>query len=174
MKPYRITLLLSIVCVLGAGGASAQSTPRSVVEAFYRFDASHSQTFNRNNINARRRWFTDVLYLQFENELKRQREYLRENPTDKPHFGDGLPFRPLDETCRADGKTFRYGYSVGRASSRGLNATVPVVFFYPKLCGLPSITYSVRLLRVRGVWRLNDLEYPDGSTLLADLMRPSY
>jgi hypothetical protein len=173
MKPFRISNFLTLVFVF-VFSAAAQSTPRAVVESFYRFDGSHSQTFNRKNIDARRRWFTDVLYRQFENELKRQREYLRQNPTDKPHFGDGLPFRPLDETCQAGRVTYRYSVAVGRASTRAANATVPVTFSFPKSCDLPSPQYSVRLRRVNGVWRINDIEYPGGSTLLGDLMRMDY
>ena len=34
-------------------------------------------------------------------ELDREREFLRANPGDKPHFGDGLPFRPIEEMCQA-------------------------------------------------------------------------
>ena len=173
MKPLRIVLFAAVVCLL-AFSAAAQSTPKSAVEAFYKFDGSHSQTFNRRNIEARKRWFTDVLQLQFQNELRRQREYLRQNPTDKPHFGDGLPFRPLDETCRVGRRSFGYSLTVGRTSARGASATVPVTFSYPKSCGLPSTIYSIRLRRVNRLWLINDLEYPDGDTLLADLMRPNY
>ena len=173
MKIVRIFLLALVGCVC-VTAASAQATPRSVVESFYRFDGSHAQTFNRKNIDARKRWFSEVLYLQLRNELKREREYLRKNPTDKPHFGDGLPFRPLDETCTVGRRNSRYTYAVGSASARGSNATVPVPFSYPKRCNLPSTEYSVRLRRVKGIWQINDLEYPDGATLLADLMRTDY
>ena len=173
MNQHRIYVSLIFICVF-AVELAAQSTPRSVVESFYKYDGTHSQTFNRNNIGARKRWFTDVLQLQFQNELRREREYLRGNPTDKPHFGDGLPFRPLDETCRAGRRTYRYSVSIGAASARASNATVPVIFSYPKSCNIPSTKYAVRLRRVNRVWLINDLEYPDGSTLLADLMRPSY
>jgi hypothetical protein len=174
MNHIGIAFLCTVTLLVSFSAAAAQSSPRSAVESFYNFDGSHSRTFNRASINARKRWFTDVLYMQFDNELRRQREYLRQNPTDKPHFGDGLPFRPLDETCSAGRRTYRYAYSIGRASSRGSNATVPVTFSYPKKCRMPSTIYSIRLRRVNGVWRINDLEYPDGSTLLADLMRPNY
>ena len=173
MKPNIVFLSVVVACSF-ALSAAAQSTPRSVVESFYKYDGTHSRTFNRRNIDARRRWFTDMLYDQFRNELRRQQEHLRQNPSDKPHFGDGLPFRPLDETCQVGRRTYRYTVSVGRASSRGPNATVPVTFSYPRRCSLPATNYSVRLRRVDGVWRINDLEYPGGSTLLADLMRPNY
>jgi hypothetical protein len=162
-----------LVCVF-AGAAAAQTEPKGVVEAFYKFDGSHGQVFNRRNIDARKRWMTDVLYLQFQNELQRQREYVRRNPTDKPHFGDGLPFRPLDETCTVGRRMYRMSYTVGRASMRASNATVPVTFSYPRGCNLPSTKYMVRLRRVKGSWLINDLEYQDGSTLLADLMRATY
>lgn len=164
--------LLVLAAALTAAAQGAD--PRSVVEVFYRFDTEHSQVFNRRNIDSRKRWFTDVLNLHFDKELRREREYLRQNPTDKPHFGDGLPFQPLDETCKVGRRTYRYSYSIGNASMRGSNATVPVVFSYPKRCNLPATRYSVRLRRVKGVWRINDLEYSDGTTLLADLTRENY
>src|SRR5215211_1409693 len=65
-----LLFLVAVACAVAQG-----SDPRSVVEEFYRFDTAHSQVFNRRNIEARKRWFTDVLQFYFEKELTRQREY---------------------------------------------------------------------------------------------------
>lgn len=174
MRSLRSGAITLFIVFAASIAFSQSSTPRAAVESFYGFDTTHGRVFDRKNIDARKRWFTDVLYQQFQNELKRQREYLRHNPTDKPHFGDGLPFRPLDETCKVGRRTYRLSHAVGNATMRGSNATVPVTFSYPKRCNLPSTEYMVRLRRVKGVWQINDLEYSDGSTLLADLMRTEY
>src|SRR5262249_26709163 len=80
---------------------SIAQSPAATVSAFYQFDRSHSQIFNRRNIDARKRWFSKELYNLFLYELKREDAYLKKNPNDKPYFGDGLPFQPLDETCKA-------------------------------------------------------------------------
>jgi hypothetical protein len=100
MHRNRLYKVFIVICVF-ASSSTAQNSPHGAVEQFYRFDGTHSQIFNRRNIDARRRWFTDTLYYQLRNELKRQIVFERENPGAKPHFGDGLPFRPWDETCQS-------------------------------------------------------------------------
>jgi hypothetical protein len=174
MKRAQIKLVavIFLLSTLAAKGQSAD--PGSVVRSFYQYDSSHSQVFSKNAIQSRRRWFTDVLHLQLTKELERQAEFTRKNPDDKPHFGDGLPFRPLDELCGIGGRSYRFTPTIGRPSMRGSAATVPVRFAYPKDCTLPTTQYLVRLHKVKNAWYINDIEYPDGSTLLADLMREQY
>lgn len=169
------TCLAGIIFLLSTVAAAAQSTdPKAVVRSFYQYDGTHSQVFNKKAIQSRKGWFTDVLHLHLTKELERQAEFIRKNPGDKPHFGDGLPFRPLDETCEVAGKSRHFTTIVGRPSMRGSAATVPVRFTYPKGCTLPATEYLVRLHKVKNAWYINDIEYPDGTTLLADLMRKEY
>src|SRR5690242_13636061 len=101
MKNIRPFLAAVIISAAGTLAFAQGSTPRATVETFYRFDRSHSQVFNRRNIDARRQWFSTELYSLFLNELKREAAFVRKNPDEKPYFGDGLPFQPYDETCRA-------------------------------------------------------------------------
>ena len=174
MKRAQFTLA-AVIFLLSTFAATAQrSTPKAAVESFYKYDSSHSQIFNKKSIHSRKPGFTDVLHLYLTKELERQAEFVRNNPADKPHFGDGLPFRPLDETCKIRGRAYRFTPTVGKPSTRGSAATVLVRFAYPKGCTLPATQYLVRLHKVKNSWYINDIEYPDGSTLLADLMREQY
>src|SRR5262245_25795757 len=72
--------------------AAQTNSPVAAVNTFYKYDRLHSQIFNRRNIDARKQWFSPELYALFQYELKREAAYLKKNPSDKPYFGDGLPF----------------------------------------------------------------------------------
>jgi hypothetical protein len=173
MKKQLLFLSLAIAAL--TGGIFAQTnTPAAAVTSFYKFDRSHSQIFNRRAIDARKKWFSDSLYKLFLNELKREKEYLKQNPTDKPHFGDGLPFQPLDETCEANGKTYRYSYKIVPGIVNKRSATVSVRFSYPKQCSIDPMTYKFKLIKSGSAWLINDVEYPDDATLIEDLKRPVY
>jgi hypothetical protein len=163
------------IAVFTSSAAAQRSNPAATVTAFYEFDRAHDQAFNQSNMNTRKRWFSDTLNVLFENELKRQKEYLKQNPTDKPHFGDGVPFQPLQEQCKGEGRVvYLRKYRVGRANLRSYAATVPVTFYYPKACNIPDTEFTVRLIKVKNTWYVNDVEFPDGSTLIADLQRAKY
>src|SRR5215813_10154207 len=98
----RILFVFVLFTVLGIRGVS--QSPVSAVQAFYHYDRAHSQVFNRRNIDARKQWFSSELYKLFLYEQKREDDYLKSNPNDKPYFGDGLPFQPYDEICKAGGR----------------------------------------------------------------------
>ncbi len=149
--------------------------PRSTVAAFYRFDSANSQVFNRRNIDARKRWFSAELYKLLINELAREKEFLKANPTDKPHFGDGLPFRPLDEVCELNGKNYRRQISYGQVTVKGDLGNVDVYFKYPKGCNIPDILYAVNMSKENGRWVIDDIRYfPDNTSLVEDLNRAEY
>jgi len=95
MKP-QIAIGLMLLMTASLTAFSQNSGPVAAATAFYKFDRSHSQVFTRENIDARKQWLSAGLYKLLINELVREKEYLKKNPTDKPHFGDGLPFQPLD------------------------------------------------------------------------------
>src|SRR3954454_22284024 len=95
----RILIIAGVVLLLAL--SSVAQSPVATVNAFYKFDRSHPEVFNRRNIDSRKRWFSKDLYNLFLYELKRESAYLKKTPTDKPYFGDGLPFEPYDETCKA-------------------------------------------------------------------------
>ncbi len=156
-------------------GFGQNGTPSAAVGAFYKFDRSHSQTFNRRNIDARKQWFSAGLYALLLNELKRERAYLKQNPTDKPHFGDGLPFQPLSEMCEANGKKYGNRYSFGAVTAKGRSANVDVTFSHPKVCKFDNTIFGINLVKEKGRWVIDDVLYvADHSTLMQDLKRPNY
>jgi hypothetical protein len=163
------TCLFSIVSHAQAAG------PKASITAFYKFDRANSQVFNRRNIDARKRWFSDELYKLFANELAREKAYIATNPTDKPHFGDGLPFQPLDEVCELNGKKYGRVPSYGKETIKGDTGNVDVYFKYPKGCNLPDILYALNMEKQRGRWVISDVRYIGENTSLVEVLnRPEY
>ena len=171
MKSKTI-LFLAITLFVYSLSVSAQNSPRAAVEAFYRFDRSHSQTFNRRNIDARKRWLSTELYNLFLNELKREAAYLKKNPTDKPYFGDGLPFQPLQENCEAGkGRVLQIKQDYIEAE----RAVELAGFSYPKPCKDPDpVVYTIGMLKVNGRWVIDDINYGEDTTLKQRLRRKEY
>ncbi len=169
-------VLCLVFTLLAATAAFAQASgPKAAVMAFYEYDGANSQLFNRANIDARKRWFSDELYKRFLKELDREKEYIAKNPTDKPHFGDGLPFRPLDEVCEMNGTSYRRTVSYGRGTVKGDVGNVDVDFKYPKGCNIPDILYAVNMSKQRGRWVIDDIRYiVDNTSLAEDLNRKEY
>jgi len=172
---FLASIVAALVC---ASHSFAQTTPRAALEAFYKYDRSHSQTFNRKNIEARKRWFSAELYNLFLNELKREATYLKKNPTDKPFFGDGLPFQPLKEKCEAG---FDRGLVIKQDFVRGNRAAATANFAYPKACGGdPSaewkvpVVYTIGVVKTRSGWVIDDINYGEDTTLKQRLQRKEY
>ena len=152
-----------------------KSGPKQAVAAFYQYDSAHSQVFDRPNIDGRKRWLSGELYKLFVKELEREKEYLAQNPADKPHFGDGLPFRPLDEFCELNGKSYRRNISYGQVTVKGNLGNIDVWFKYPKGCNIPDILYAINMEKDRGRWVISDIRYIAHNTSLAeDLNRKEY
>jgi hypothetical protein len=170
----KIDMLLAGAIIIAAAMAlNAQTaTPKSVLEAFYKYDRSHSQDFNRANINARKQWFTNELYSLLINELKRDAEYLRKNPGDKPYFGDGLPFQPLQENCEAGkGRVL----IIKQDFLKGDRAVELAGFKYPKPCKDPDpVVYTIGMFKVGGKWVIDDINYGEDTTLTQRLSRKEY
>ena len=168
-KTIFFLALTLFVCSLSV---AAQNSPRATVGAFYRYDRSHSQTFNRRNIDARKRWFSTELYNLFLNELKREAAYLRKNPTDKPYFGDGLPFQPLQEKCE---KGLNRGLVVKQEFVRGGRAAATATFAYPTRCGDPMpVVYTIGLTKTKSGWVIDDINYGEDTTLKQRLRGKEY
>ena len=150
-------------------------TPVTVVTSFYSFDRTHSQTFNRRNVDARKAWFSNALYSLFRNELRREAAYLKKNPNDKPYFGDGLPFQPIDETCKAGRRDLHKSLTVKPAFQKGNRAAVTATFAFPKPCkDADATTYTIGLVKGKGGWLIDDVNYGDDRTLKDDLKRKDY
>ena len=169
-------LLAILAFALLSFTASAQTnSPVAATNAFYKYDRSHSQTFNRRNIDARKQWFSAELYSLFQNELKREAAYLKKNPTDKPYFGDGLPFQPYDETCKANRREVHKSLVVKSAFQKGSRAAVTATFAFPKPCKDPDdTTYTIGLIKSRGNWVIDDVNYGEDTTLKERLNRKEY
>ncbi|MEJ7846485.1 MAG: hypothetical protein WKF92_00120 [Pyrinomonadaceae bacterium] len=170
----KITLVSLAFLLFSASLCAQNSTPSATVKAFYKFHLIGSGIFNTEEVKARSRWFTPELNTLLLRELKREAEYLKANPTHKPHFGDGFPGQPYEE-CSKDGKGIKNVYSVGNATVIGNKATVQVRFSNPKACGGDLIgPYKLSLIKTKTKWRIADGTYPHGETLTADLKRKEY
>jgi hypothetical protein len=165
----------AVMLLLFSASVFAQKQSASAfVQSFYKFHRARSGTFNAGEVNLRKKWFTAELSRLFLNELKRQKEYLKQNPTNKPHFGDGFPFLPYEE-CSKDGKGFPNVLKIGSEAIRKSMAIVEVKIFQPKVCGgeLTS-TYKIELVKIKNGWLINDWIYDDGRRLSEDLKRTEY
>jgi hypothetical protein len=169
-------LFAPIVFAFFALNAFAQTkTPLAAVNAFYKYDRSHSQVFSRRNIDARKAWFSPELYSLFQNELKREAAYLKKNPNEKPYFGDGLPFQPIDETCKAGGKNLHKSLTAKPAFQKGIRAAVTATFAFPKPCkDQDATTYTIGLIKGKAGWLIDDVNYGENRTLKDDLKRKEY
>lgn len=175
MLKQKYFAFITVILAVSGTAAAQSSTPLATVKSFYAFDGKHSQTFNRTSIDARRKWLSAELYQLFLNEIKREKEYLKNNPTDKPHFGDGLPFQPLDEPCRLNGKNYRRSISYGTVTVKGDLGNVGVKFKYPKGCSIPDILYALNMEKEKGRWVISDIRYfPGDTSLVEELNRKEY
>lgn len=151
------------------------SGPKAAVIAFYKYDRAHSQVFNRRNIEARRSWFSDELYRLLLAELEREASYIKENPDDKPYFGDGLPFQPIDEPCRQGRIVMHRKPTIGEIESDGNSAKVKVLFAYPRICvGSDDVEYTLKLVWSNKRWLIDNVVYSEDADLVKDLNRAEY
>ena len=168
---FSFCLLLSMTAA-----ASAQTTgPAETLAKFFAFDRKHSTEFSVQSVESRKAWFSNELYSLLKTELKREAEYLKENPGDKPHFGDGLPFRPLDETCDVGQKKLHKRITFKSGPIRGSRAAITATFAFPRPCETPDKNvYVFSMKRIANRWTIDNVTYDDGSTLVGDLKRKEY
>ena len=175
MKSLRILFVVVFITIFAVGAFAQTSRPLAVVKSFYAYDHTRSQVFSRQAIEARKPWFSKELYQLFLNELRRESAYLKKNPTDKPYFGDGLPFRPIDETCKAGRRTLHKGLSFKFEAGTGRSATVQAIFAFPSPCKDPDTTiYKIKLVNEKAGWLIDDVLYEDNHGLKQDLKRKDY
>jgi len=168
---FFIPIIFMIACLT----AAAQNTPKSAAEAFYKFNRSHSQNFNRQNIDLRKQYFSPELYRLFLNELKRESAYLKKNPGDKPYFSDGLPFQPLQEKCE-DGPSGHYrGLVIKQEFQQAARSVVTATFAYPKPCRQSEpVVYTIGMIKSGGKWVIDDINYGEDTSLKQRLQRKEY
>ena len=170
----KIIFILCILVLFSLNALAQTNNASAAVESFYKFHRSRSDIFNARQVALRKTWFSTNLNGLFQYELKRENEFFKKNPTEKPFFGDGFPFQPYDECFKA-GKSYKNAYKVGTAAVQAQKAVVEVQFYTPKVCGGKLIdTYKVELVKSKGKWLINDWVYPDGRTLIEDLKRKDY
>lgn len=175
------TFLVLVILLILSGNLFAQKqSATAFVESFYEFHRARTEGFNAEELEARKKWFTAELYELFQNELKREAEYLKENPTDKPFFGDGFPFAPMEE-CYVEGKEIKNILKVGKTSGKEGKTLVEIKFYYPKACEGNFIhAYKIELVKNERSWLINDLIYLNDQTmreedrLTTDLKREKY
>lgn len=171
----KTAIISALILIFGSTAfAQAAPDPEETVRAFYKYSNARSSTFNRRHIESRKQWYTPALYNAFWTQLRKDQAYLKKNPTDKPFFGDGLDFMPLDEPCDANGKSYRRSWSISRRDIRKTRAYIDVKFAYPKACNLESEYYRVNLQKIGGKWLISDWTYSDGSTLTGDMRKHNY
>lgn len=168
-----LTIPALAVMAFLASAAAAQS-PASTAKAFYQFDRSHSQIFDRRYVDSRKQWFSKELYNLFLLELKRETAYLKKNPGDKPYF-DGSPFLPIDEVCKAGRQSLHRTFVIKPADTMKDRAVVTASFPFPKACkDSDAPTYTIGLTKQAGRWVIDDVNYGDDRTLKQDLNRKEY
>ena len=166
---------LSIILILPLANVFAQERSEvAFVESFYKFHRARMRVFNAREVELHKKWFSPELNKLFQNELKREKEFLQKNPTDKPHFGDGFPFAPY-EACSSNGKNVKNVTKIAPQKNYKGTATVEVKFYQPKVCGGELIeTYIVELMWNANGWLIYDWIYADGERLTDDLKRTEY
>jgi hypothetical protein len=154
--------------------AQQNNDARSTVEKFYKFYRTRNSVVSTHELNLIKPWFTVGLTKLFQNEIKREADYLKKHTDDKPHFGDGFPFTPYDE-CVIDNKIILNKLEFSERKLDINKAIVEVTFMSPKDCGGEFIdAYNVELLKSKNRWLINDWIYSDQKTLTEDLKREDY
>jgi hypothetical protein len=88
----------------------------------------------------------------------------KETPRDEVPYFNGDPFTDSQEEPA--------GYSVGHASAGGGRASVNVLLRWTDSGQIVARrTLRVELTRAGGVWRIDDIRYPDRQTLRAHLKK---
>lgn len=171
MNTKRLIYSVCVFLLASTRVLGQNSGPEEVVRTFYKHDAKTSQVFNRRNLDSRKKWISTGLYNLFRKELNKQDALLKQHPDEKPFFGDGFPFRLIDERCDVNGKSYKRRYSVQAAKNqRGPHVNVSVQFSYPPPCTAAPLTYTARVIRSGAKWAIDDIVFDDGNTL-SDVMR---
>lgn len=175
MKRIRL-VFITLILAASSGSAFAQTgSPADAVKSFYAFNRTHSTKFTRLTVDKRKPWFSEALYKLFLNELKREKEFVRQHPNEKTYFAEGLPFVPIDETCKVGRRELHKKLSVIPDTEDNSVATVNAVFEFPSPCKSPDKTvYTIELIRAGSRWLIDNVIYEQNSNLVEDLKRKDY
>ena len=177
----RLLCTLFVLALFGlsvSASANDEAAVSSTVDRFYKLHRSRSGLMSTHELNLRKGWFTAELTRLFQNEIKREEEFVRKNPDEKPYFGDGFPFQPYEE-CVVNEKLVLNRLELGKVKLNGRTATIDVKFFIPEQCAAdvpdPLLdSFQIELTRgTTGKWLINDWMFADGR-LSAILKREKY
>lgn len=175
MRMSKITLCFVFILIIGGHCIAQNRTPVAAAKAFYAYDRAHNSAFTKAAVDARKQWFSAALYKLFLYEIKRQNDFLRENPGEKPYFGDGMPFQPYDELCTVGKTNLHKKLTIKPDSQDTATASVFAVFEFPPPCKTPdTTTYTIKLVRSATGWVIDDVVYEEGQSLVKDLNRTDY
>jgi hypothetical protein len=165
-----------VVLIITTASPAQHASPVETAKSFYQYSNAHSTEFNKRHVELRKQWYTPSLYRAFQEQLRKDATQKKQHPTDKPFFGDGLDFAPLNEPCEANGKSFQRSISFSSDKTGKSLATVNVKFAYPKACadGSEPIVFKVKLLKVSEKWLIADWIYPDGKPLTQEIEENKY
>ena len=172
----KIFFLSMMLFLLSAKVFAQKQSAAAFVQSFYQFHRARTGAFNARELELHKKWFSPELNKLFQNELQREKEYLKQNPTDKPHFGDGFPFTPNEE-CYKNGREIKNVLKLGAPKTSGNKTVIETKFYYPKACeagGELARAQKIELVKIKGRWLISDLIYSDGSRLTEDLKRAEY
>jgi hypothetical protein len=177
MNANKRKFLISLFLILVSSSidfAQTKDDAKSTIEKFYKFYNTRNGVVSTHEINLIKPWFTTDLTKLFQNEIKREAEFARKNWNEKPHFGDGFPFKPYDE-CVVENKVYLNNIEVGEIEIDVNKAIAEVTFTAPKECGGEIVdTYEIELLKSKNRWLINDWFYSDETKLTDDLKRKDY
>ncbi len=166
MTVFRRLLASWFLCL---AALSAQAQPqnevaaRNAVSSFYRSHIKQQKLFTARSVRLWRSSITPELYQALLYELKRQANYLRANPGNKPFFEGGDPFIEF-----SDG--YPTAFSIGRIIILGGKAYTKLSLAFTNSTGKWKDYDSLALQRINGRWLVSDR----GSNLLKTLRRRKY
>lgn len=178
LNKLKITLIFSFILLVFVSNftfAQTEAEAKSTVEKFYKYYQTRSGVISTHELNLLKPWLTPELIKLFQNEIKREAEFTKKFPDEKPHFGDGFPFNPYEECVSDDNKIFLNKFDVGDLKTDANKAMVKVSFIEPKECGGKLIdTYQIELIKKKNRWLINDWIYDNENKLSDELKRKDY
>ncbi len=175
---HRFLVCLAIILIFSLSNFAQSQIVSETVEKFYKFHRTGSGIVSTHELNLRKTWLTAELTQLFRYEIKREDEFTRKYPNDKPYFGDGFPFQPFEE-CVIDNKIILNRLEIGKVEINTNKAIVEVKFFIPKECedqveNKLLDTYKIELVKSKTRWLINDWIYSDKMKLSNILKREKY
>lgn len=178
---YKRKIILSLILILSVSlsiFAQTEEEAKNTVEKFYKFYRTRNGQITTHELNMLKGWFTADLTNLFRNEIRREEEFTRKHPDEKPYFGDGFPFQPYEECVKGE-EIILNRIEIGEVKITANKALVEVKFYIPKECESQVKEkllekYKIELVKNKTRWLINDWIYDDGKKLTNILKREKY